>query len=138
MRRSGEHLLTIINDILDVSKIEAGRMTVEKVECRMADILSDVDSLMRSRALEKGISFSLEYQTPIPERIRTDSTRFRQILMNLVGNAVKFTDEGSVKVILRYDPINHADFSVNGSSPSQINNDHAPEPHLEPGPNETH
>ena len=94
MRRSGEHLLTLINDILDVSKIEAGRMTVEAVECRLVDVLADVESLMRARATEKGIAIQVEYQTSIPERVKTDPTRFRQILMNLVGNAIKFTDEG--------------------------------------------
>jgi len=100
MRRSGEHLLSLISDILDVSKIEAGRMTVEAVECRPVDIFADVESLMRSRATEKGVAYQVEYQTAIPERVKTDPTRFRQILMNLVGNAVKFTDEGSVRVLV--------------------------------------
>jgi signal transduction histidine kinase/HPt (histidine-containing phosphotransfer) domain-containing protein/FixJ family two-component response regulator len=104
MRRSGEHLLNLINDILDVSKIEAGRMTVEMVECRMLDVLADVDSLMRARAIEKGIAFSINYKTSIPDRIRSDPTRLRQILMNLAGNAVKFTDQGSVEV-----SVSHAD-----------------------------
>ncbi len=98
MRRSGEHLLTLINDILDVSKIEAGRMGVEAVECRLMDVLAEIHSLMRARAIEKGIEFNIEYQTAIPERVKTDPTRFRQILMNLAGNAVKFTDEGGVRV----------------------------------------
>jgi signal transduction histidine kinase/DNA-binding response OmpR family regulator len=105
MRRSGEHLLTLINDILDVSKIEAGRMNVESVECRLVDILADVQSMMRSRASEKGVDFTVEYATSIPERILTDPTRLRQILMNLVGNAVKFTDAGSVRVVVRFTPL---------------------------------
>jgi signal transduction histidine kinase/HPt (histidine-containing phosphotransfer) domain-containing protein len=103
IRRSGEHLLNLINDILDVSKIEAGRMDIEAVDCRLLDIFADVDSLMRTRAIEKGIAFSVAYETAVPERVRTDPTRFRQILMNLAGNAVKFTDEGSVRIAVRYD-----------------------------------
>ena len=95
LRHSGEHLLTLINDILDVSKIEAGRMDVEAVECRLVEVLADIDSMMRPRATEKSIKFTMEYQTAIPERVMTDPTRLRQILMNLSGNAVKFTDKGA-------------------------------------------
>jgi signal transduction histidine kinase/HPt (histidine-containing phosphotransfer) domain-containing protein len=102
IRRSGEHLLNLISDILDVSKIEAGRMGIEAVECRLVDVFADVDSLMRTRATEKGIAFAVVYGTSIPERVRTDPTRFRQILMNLAGNAVKFTDEGSVRIAAQY------------------------------------
>jgi signal transduction histidine kinase/AmiR/NasT family two-component response regulator len=101
IRRSGEHLLNLINDILDVSKIEAGRMGIESVDCRLVDVFADVDSLMRTRATEKGISFAVAYETSVPERVRTDPTRLRQILMNLVGNAVKFTDEGAVRVAVQ-------------------------------------
>jgi signal transduction histidine kinase/CheY-like chemotaxis protein len=100
IRRSGEHLLALINDILDVSKIEAGRMVVETVECGVVDILAEIDSLMGSRAAEKGITFAVEYLTPLPYRVRTDPTRFRQILMNLAGNAVKFTDAGGVRIVV--------------------------------------
>ncbi len=103
MRRSGEHLLSIINDILDLSKIEAGRMQIEVIECRLVDILADVDSLMRPRAASKGIRFSLEYASAVPDRILTDPTRLRQVLVNLTGNAVKFTEHGSVRVVVRYE-----------------------------------
>jgi signal transduction histidine kinase/DNA-binding NarL/FixJ family response regulator len=102
MRRSGEHLLLLISDILDVSKIEAGRMTVEAVECRLVEVLADVDSMMRARAMEKGIDFSVEYTTAIPERMITDPTRLRQILMNLTGNAIKFTEQGQVRMVIQY------------------------------------
>jgi signal transduction histidine kinase/DNA-binding NarL/FixJ family response regulator len=104
IRRSGEHLLTLINDILDVSKIEAGRMSVESVECRLVDILADIDSLMQTRAAEKGIEFKIECVTSIPERAKTDPTRFRQILGNLTSNALKFTDEGSVRMVIACAP----------------------------------
>jgi signal transduction histidine kinase/DNA-binding NarL/FixJ family response regulator len=101
LRRSGEHLLTIINDILDLSKIEAGRMEMESIECRLVMVMADVDSLMRARATGKGVSFAVEYATPVPERVLTDPTRLRQILVNLVGNAVKFTEHGGVRVVAR-------------------------------------
>ncbi|HVS70775.1 MAG TPA: ATP-binding protein [Phycisphaerae bacterium] len=102
-RRSGEHLLSLINDILDLSKIEAGRLRIETVECRLPDLLADVDSLMRPRAAAKQIDFSLAYETPVPERLLTDPTRLRQILINLLSNAVKFTERGSVRLALRYE-----------------------------------
>jgi PAS domain S-box-containing protein len=101
IRRNGEHLLSIINDILDVSRIEAGRMTVEKVPCSPGDIAGEVASLLELRARTKGISLSVEFDGPVPATIRCDPLRLRQMLTNLVGNAVKFTEEGSVRVVLR-------------------------------------
>jgi PAS domain S-box-containing protein len=102
IRRNGEHLLTIINDILDLSKIEAGRLQIETLPCSPVQLLAEVESLMRVRATEKGLSLTVEFPTPIPERIYTDPTRLRQILINLVGNAVKFTETGGVRVTVRY------------------------------------
>jgi signal transduction histidine kinase/ActR/RegA family two-component response regulator len=101
IRRNGKHLLAIINDILDLSKIEAGKMTIERIECSPWRILEDVASLMNQRAVEKGLTFSLRNLSPLPEMVRTDPTRLRQILMNLVGNAVKFTDRGEIRVEAR-------------------------------------
>jgi signal transduction histidine kinase/DNA-binding response OmpR family regulator len=101
IRRNSGHLLAIINDILDLSKIEAGKMTVEKIACSPAQILVEVASLMRVRATEKGLDFDIEYATPIPATIESDPTRLRQILMNLTGNAIKFTQAGSVRIIAR-------------------------------------
>ncbi len=108
MRRSGEHLLNIINDVLDLSKIEAGRMEVELIDCRLVDVLADVDSLMRPRAATKGIDFSVDYVSPVPERVLTDPTRLRQVLVNLVSNAVKFTEQGSVKISVRHEEVPNA------------------------------
>jgi signal transduction histidine kinase/DNA-binding response OmpR family regulator len=108
MRRSGEHLLSIINDVLDLSKIEAGRMQLESIDCRLVDILADVDSFIRPRATTKGVGFGVDYASPIPDRILTDPTRLRQVLVNLAGNAVKFTDHGSVRVIVRHEQIHGA------------------------------
>ena len=101
IKRNGDHLLRIINDILDLSKIEAGKMTVESLFCSPVQLLADVESLMRVRADAKGLDFRVECPGELPETIRSDPTRLRQILVNLVGNAVKFTDRGSVRVIAR-------------------------------------
>jgi signal transduction histidine kinase/ActR/RegA family two-component response regulator len=101
IKRNGEHLLRIINDILDLSKIEAGKMTVESVACSPIQLLTDVDSLMRVRAEAKGIALRVECAGELPESIHSDPTRLRQILVNLVGNAVKFTSRGAVCVIAR-------------------------------------
>jgi CheY-like chemotaxis protein len=99
IRRNGEHLLAIINDILDISKIEAGKMTIEQVEASPASILEEVVSFMGVRAVEKGLRLELAYDTPVPAAIRTDPVRVRQILINLVGNAIKFTETGRVRVV---------------------------------------
>ena len=99
IRRNGAHLLSIINDILDISKIEAGRMTVERVACDPVQILSEVYSLMHVRAEEKSLSLQVEFVGPMPTVIRTDPTRLRQALLNLVGNAIKFTKSGGVRIV---------------------------------------
>ncbi len=101
IRRNGQHLLGIINDILDLSKIEAGKMAVETIPCSITQILHEVASLMQPRAIEKGIAFDLEFATAIPDRILSDPIRIRQILINLAGNAIKFTERGSVRVVTK-------------------------------------
>jgi CheY-like chemotaxis protein len=101
IRRNAEHLLTVINDILDISKIEAGKMAVERIECQPRRIVSEVTSLMRVRAAEKSLSFSVAYDGPIPRTIQTDPTRLRQILINLISNAIKFTESGGVRIAVK-------------------------------------
>jgi signal transduction histidine kinase/AmiR/NasT family two-component response regulator len=101
INRNAGYLLSIINDILDISKIEAGKMTVESIKTAPVGIVADVASLMRGRALEHGLDFSIEYRGPIPESIHTDPTRLRQVLMNLCGNAIKFTEKGGVKIVIQ-------------------------------------
>jgi len=96
IRRNGMHLLAILNDILDLSRIEAGCMTIESVECSPLEILGEVVDLLRLRAQEKKLSLSIEAEGALPVRISSDPTRLRQVLVNLVGNALKFTSEGGV------------------------------------------
>jgi signal transduction histidine kinase/DNA-binding response OmpR family regulator len=103
IRRNSEHLLSIINDILDLSKIEAGKMTVEKVETSPAQVVVDVASLMRVRATDKALAFTVRFVNAVPDVVRTDPTRLRQILMNLVGNAIKFTAAGRVEILVKCD-----------------------------------
>ncbi|MGD8452193.1 MAG: ATP-binding protein [Phycisphaerae bacterium] len=102
IKRNGEHLLAIINDILDLSKIEAGRMDVEQTPCRPGEILAEIATLMQSAAQEAGLSFDIRYDGLVPETIRTAPARLRQILINLVGNAIKFTDRGGVSLTVRF------------------------------------
>jgi signal transduction histidine kinase/DNA-binding response OmpR family regulator len=109
IRRNAEHLLTLVNDILDISKIEAGKMTVESIATSPSQTIVEVASLMRVRAVEKNLALDVEYQGPIPERIQSDPTRLRQILVNFVGNAVKFTDKGRVRVRVRCERPESAD-----------------------------
>ena len=98
IQHNGEHLMTIVNDILDLSKIEAGRMATEKVECQAERIAADVLRLMLPRAQAKGLQLQLQCASPMPRAIASDPTRIRQILINLVGNAIKFTRSGSVTI----------------------------------------
>ncbi|MEW6071989.1 MAG: response regulator [Planctomycetota bacterium] len=105
VRRSGEHLLTILNDILDISRIEASRMVINAADLRPLDLVKEVASLLRSPAAAKDIELSVHVAGPIPEWIESDRVRLRQILLNLVGNAIKFTDQGSVRVLLRLDGV---------------------------------
>jgi len=98
IRRNGQHLLDILNDILDLSKIEAGRMTVEHIPCSPARVVVEVASLMRGRATERGLELDIDFEGAIPKTIHSDPTRLRQILLNLVGNGIKFTKKGFVRI----------------------------------------
>ena len=102
--RNAEHLLSLINNVLDISKIESGRLEAERSACSPFQIVASVISQMRGVAETKGLSLNLEYVNPIPETIRTNCLRLRQILINLLGNAVKFTDQGSVCLAVSFVP----------------------------------
>ncbi len=101
IRRNGTHLLQVIGDILDLSKIEAGKFMLEQVPCSPVELLREVIRLMQIRAEAKGLSLSLVFEGPIPKSIHTDPLRLRQILINIVGNAIKFTETGGVRVAVR-------------------------------------
>jgi PAS domain S-box-containing protein len=93
-------LLTIINDILDISKIEAGKLGLESVPFRLTEAVQDVAVLLMSSASEKGIEFTWNVESGTPEAVNGDPVRFRQVLLNLLGNAIKFTAAGSVRLNL--------------------------------------
>ena len=94
--------MTLINDILDLSKIEAGKMSLDIGRCNVVSLLADVASIVRPRAEQHGVSFSVEYPGEIPETILTDGARLRQAIINLAGNAVKFTEQGSVRIVASF------------------------------------
>ncbi len=96
---SGQHLLTLINDILDISKIEAGGLELEITPCSPHKLLSEVVSIMKGRAEDKDIYLRFRSEGGLPETILTDPTRVRQLVTNLVGNAIKFTEEGGVDIV---------------------------------------
>jgi signal transduction histidine kinase/CheY-like chemotaxis protein/HPt (histidine-containing phosphotransfer) domain-containing protein len=102
--RAGHHLQEIINDILDLSKIEAGELVIETLWVSPVEIMKEVEGLVALRAESKGLTFNVKYDYPLPEVIHTDPTRLRQILLNLCSNAVKFTHHGSVNVRVSYQP----------------------------------
>jgi two-component system sensor histidine kinase/response regulator len=98
VKRSGEHLLVIINDILDFSKIEAGKLTVEYIHFNFRDLLDDIDNVFSPQAQLKDIRLELAVANDIPVGICGDPNRLRQILFNLLGNAIKFTESGKITV----------------------------------------
>ncbi len=95
---SGKHLLTVINDVLDLSKIEAGHLEVECIPCSPHQVISEAVSVLRIKAAEKGLDLTYRWDGPAVRNIESDPSRLRQLLINLVGNAVKFTEAGSVEV----------------------------------------
>ncbi|MCC2633552.1 MAG: arcB 7 [Ramlibacter sp.] len=100
IHQSGKHLLGLINDILDLSKVEAGQLTVEKIACAPHAVIQGALSELGIKAQEKGIRLSMRLLTPVPERVQSDPARLRQVVLNLLSNAVKFTDKGGVEVVL--------------------------------------
>jgi PAS domain S-box-containing protein len=98
IQRNALHLLELINGILDLSKVEAGQMKVEPVSCDLPALLAEIISLIRPRAAEKGLAFGVTFQGPIPHMIWSDPLRLRQILVNLLGNSVKFTQAGKIEL----------------------------------------
>ncbi|MGD9126548.1 MAG: ATP-binding protein [Planctomycetia bacterium] len=100
IHRSSRHLLELINDILDLSKIESGKQHSQSVSCSPHNIVNEVIAVQQVAAVQKGLYLKYEWGTPVPETIQTDPSQFRQILINLVGNAIKFTKTGGVTVMV--------------------------------------
>ena len=102
IRRGGEHLLSLIEGTLDIARIESGKLTLDVTPMRFADGLHEMASLFELQAAAKGLAFQFDVQGTIPEVVRADEKRLRQILINLLGNAVKFTAQGRVTLRVRY------------------------------------
>jgi PAS domain S-box-containing protein len=122
--RNGRQLLRIIDDILDLSKVEAGKLTIERIRMPLQEIISDVRAFLELKTQEAGLGFSVEIVGLIPEAIESDPTRLKQILMNLINNAVKFTSQGSVHIRVSYPmETEHLQFEIldtgRGVSPEQ-------------------
>ena len=98
INRNGKLLTNIIDDILDLSKVEAGKLEIETVEVPLEEIITDIKSLLNLKAQEKGVDLRIFVDKAVPETVKTDPLRLRQILLNVVGNAIKFTDHGTVDV----------------------------------------
>ncbi len=108
IRRNGEHLLQLVNDVLDISKVEAGKLTVDRRATSIDAVVHDVVSLMSVKARSKNLTLEAEIVSPIPAWVASDPVRVRQILVNLIGNAIKFTELGKVTVEVRGVPGNPA------------------------------
>jgi len=101
--RNGHHLLHIINDILDLSKIEADRLDINITQLSIFDLVADLEALLTMQARQKGLVCGINYRFPLPEKIHTDPLRLKQILINLCNNAIKFTEHGSVYLEIGFD-----------------------------------
>lgn len=111
IQNSGKHLLGLINDILDLSKIEAGQLAVERIECNPHLIISEVVNVMRVKAKEKQIAFDFRWTSHVPKVVECDPVRLRQMVMNLVSNSIKFTNQGGVVVLAKTEPVPDSDRS---------------------------
>ncbi len=123
VRRSGEHLLLLINEVLDLSKIEAGRMTLQPGEFDLHHLLQDVEDMFGLKAQDKQISLTFVWQPTLPRYLNTDYTKLRQVLTNLLSNAIKFTQQGGVTVRVtaeafsETDSVVHLSFAVTDTGP---------------------
>lgn len=101
--RNGRHLLTLLNDILDLSKIESGHMALEQIPFSPQELIAELESSSRVLAADKGLSLQVRYTFPLPARVMGDPTRTRQVLLNLLNNAVKFTERGGIVLDIAHD-----------------------------------
>lgn len=110
INRTGEHLLKIINEILEISKLEAGKISVDFHRVNLYTLLDDIKDIFYLKANEKKLNFRIIFHKSLPKNIITDELKLKQILINLIGNALKFTDNGSVLVFVEVEKINDANF----------------------------
>lgn len=101
IQKAGHNLLAIVNDILDFSKIEAGRMDIVNAPYQLSSLINDINNMILFKAQDKGLDFSVEVDPEIPDELEGDEVRIRQVLTNLLNNAVKYTDKGSVTLKVR-------------------------------------
>ncbi|MEO0984982.1 MAG: response regulator [Cyanobacteria bacterium J06639_14] len=120
INRSGEHLLNLINDVLEMSKIEAGKMTLNLDRVNLHNLLEDLCAMLGLKADAKGLQLLLDQAPDLPTHVEADSSKLRQVLINLLGNAVKFTETGTVKLKAKSRLIPHGDTANTASSPMQI------------------
>jgi two-component system sensor histidine kinase/response regulator len=123
LRHSANALLTIINDILDFSKIEAGKMTIDPIPCALDTVVFEVAELLQAKTRDKELDFGVHYAPSLPSRFIADPGRIRQILMNLLGNAIKFTAKGGIQLSVGADDANtseHPDVPRESGSASQV------------------
>jgi CheY-like chemotaxis protein len=124
IRRSGEHLQGLIEGLMDISKIEAGRIEIERKEIRFAEFLDQIAGMFRVQAAAKGVHFRVQYPPNLPQSVFIDETRLRQILINLLSNALKFTEHGEVGFLVRL-PGEVMEFEITDTGPG------IPSEHLE-------
>ncbi|GAB6043161.1 response regulator [Endothiovibrio diazotrophicus] len=104
-RSAGDSLLALINDILDLSKVEAGQLTLDSTEFSLRGLVDGVVEILASRARDKGVALRVRMEPGLPARVGGDPARLRQVLLNLLGNAVKFTERGGVELRVEHDPL---------------------------------
>src|SRR5262249_26055446 len=104
VKNNGQHLLRLISDILNLSKVESGKLEIQTEEIDFLSLFKEAESTLTWTATAKDIRFQVDLQSPVPSRFRSDPTRLQQIFANVVGNAIKFTDEGCVSLKAGFDP----------------------------------
>ncbi|MEZ5490469.1 MAG: response regulator [Gammaproteobacteria bacterium] len=112
IRRNSKHLLSLLNDTLDLSKIEAGALELELASVDLLEFVTEVMSINYIAAKEKGLALSVDSQGKVPKTIRSDETRLRQVVLNLMSNAIKFTEQGSVRLTVFTERLSNRDFLV--------------------------
>ncbi len=133
IRRSGEHLLTLINDVLDLSKIEAGRITLNVTNFDLYCVFDDLEDMFRLRTEEKHLQLIFERHPDVPQYVNTDEVRLRQVLINLLNNAVKFTEKGGVTVRVRQLNIDDCRLKIEERGPGEKNSQYSPSASLRTG-----